>query len=124
MLVDEMANNALVAGPNVNIEDDSVANETAAPVAPVMSIKDDDPNDLPLSSTGRTGTVNFRPYTDLCRPAAVSCPPKKRFRRGGDESHLAASLETTVDHLYPELLCLLFAYLDVKSRGRAAQVCN
>jgi hypothetical protein len=118
-----MANSALVGGTNVNIKDDNVANATGAPAPPVMSIKDD-PNDLPLSSTGRTGTVNFRPYTDLCRPAAVSCPPKKRFRRGGDESHLAASLETTVDHLYPELLCLLFAYLDVKSRGRAAQVCN
>lgn len=84
--------------------------------ADLRPVKDDQP------SVGRTGTVTFRPYTDLARAAG---PPKKRFRADDpDESHLAAVSGTTVDHLYPELLCLLFSYLDVESKGRAAQVCS
>ena len=105
--------NTTAAAASSRIDDNDV---NASADCSLISVKEDDDQ---LSSVGRTGTVTFRPYTDLCRG-----PPKKRFRgeSNEEESHLAAKSGTTVDHLYPELVCLLFAYLDVESKGRAAQV--
>lgn len=31
---------------------------------------------------------------------------------------------TTIEHIFPELLCLIFERLDLQSKGRAAQVCS
>jgi hypothetical protein len=84
---------------------------------------------------GRNGTVTFRPYTEDLHSLNAQ-PPKKRFRYDEEESplvatngtaeasHLAAAAgrSTTVEDLYPELLCLLFSYLDEEAKGRAAQV--
>ena len=82
----------------------------------------DDNVKRPSSGLGRTGTVSFRPYTDLSQQERPSPPPKKRLKYDDGQSHLAAVVGTrTVDDLYPELLCLLLAYLDVESKGRAAQ---
>lgn len=41
---------------------------------------------------------------------------------GGEEEVVQEG--TTIDNLYPEILCLIFEKLDLQSKGRAAQVCR
>ena len=75
---------------------------------------DPPPVDCILSPAGRTGTVTFKPYDDVR-------PPKKRFAFHGSKAD-GGSRAVNVEDLYPEILCLIFSKLDVRSKGRAAQV--
>lgn len=75
---------------------------------------DPPPVDCILSPAGRTGTVTFKPYDDMR-------PPKKRFAFHGSKAD-GGSRTVSVEDLYPEILCLIFSKLDVRSKGRAAQV--
>ena len=87
----------------------------------VQVVSGPDPDPDPGCPTGRTGNVSFKPYDDIRRK-----PPKKRFWFGSsqdlDPATESSPQTTTVDHLYPELLCLIFSELDTGSKGRVAQV--
>ncbi|XP_074597929.1 F-box/LRR-repeat protein 14-like [Brevipalpus obovatus] len=43
---------------------------------------------------------------------------------GGRIHHEPVTCDTTINDLYPELLSIIFSFLDLKSKGRAAQVCS
>lgn len=76
--------------------------------------------------------VSYRPYTDLQRSAAKQKPTTKRARAAEQRQNARAQQRqeeeverqagTTIEHLYPELLCLVFEQLDLQSKGRVAQV--
>jgi hypothetical protein len=46
--------------------------------------------------------------------------PSQQSRTEPQSSHR----DITVENLYPELLCLIFSFLDTESKGRTAQVRN
>jgi len=85
------------------------------------------------------GSVTYRPYiSDLS--SVVPAQKKASSKRAGSKSSenslglrscRAKSEElkelkdgTTIDNLFPEILCLIFEKLDLQSKGRAAQVCS
>jgi len=84
----------------------------------------------------QTSVAIYRPYvSDL-----NSAPPQKkasckRTTRSSENSSALRSRTkteefkerdgtTTIDNLFPEILCLVFEKLDLQSKGRAAQVCS
>lgn len=84
------------------------------------------------------GHVTFRPYSEIQAASLASLANlqtsrhenKKRYhkaehrekaRRGVDKE--TRDEGTTIDNLFPEILCLIFEKLDIQSKGRAAQVC-
>ena len=66
-----------------------------------------------VSVQGRQGNVSFRPYRDI---------KTKVVQQQQQEGEEEGEGETTVDNLYPELLCHIFSYLDTASKGSTAQV--
>lgn len=50
--------------------------------------------------------------------------PARRSTRTLHRPHLPDPPETHVSYLYPEILALIFGYLEVRDKGRAAQVCQ
>ena len=64
-----------------------------------------------LTVQGRQGSVTFRPYRDI---------RTKVVQQAGEEE--LPTSPTTVETLYPELLCHIFSFLSTESKGRAAQV--
>ena len=65
-----------------------------------------------VSVQGRQGNVSFRPYRDI----------KTKVVQQQVEGEEEGEGDTTVDNLYPELLCHIFSYLDTASKGSTAQV--
>jgi len=89
-----------------------------------MSDFKDHMEDLGVTVQGRQGNVTFRPYRDIKTKQVKnilisSAADEQNFAELGDER-----IRTTVDILYPELLCLIFSFLDTQSKGRSAQVCR
>ena len=87
-----------------------------------MSDFKDHMEDLAVTVQGRQGNVTFRPYRDIKSKQVKnilisSAADEQNFAELGDER-----IRTTVDILYPELLCLIFSFLDTQSKGRSAQV--
>ncbi|XP_040579571.1 F-box/LRR-repeat protein 14 [Lepeophtheirus salmonis] len=94
----------------------------------------------------RRGPVTFRPYSDSLgntSQALESRPERSRTRKshlnldcspsilenGECSSSYRAErapeeLGTHVGHLFPEVLTLIFEYLDIQSKGRVARVCS
>ena len=68
--------------------------------------------DQVLTVHGRLGNVTFRPYRDI---------KTRQVQRTSEERD---NTSTTVDNLYPEILCQIFSYLDTASKGRSARVCS
>jgi len=73
-----------------------------------------------MTVQGRQGNVTFKPYRDI---------KTKQVKLISDNQHQNMTeamdrVNTTVDNLYPELLCLIFSFLDTESKGRTAQVCR
>ena len=66
-----------------------------------------------VSVQGRQGNVSFRPYRDIKTKVV-----QQQQQQGEEEGEG----DTTVDNLYPELLCHIFSYLDTASKGSTAQV--
>ena len=66
-----------------------------------------------VSVQGRQGNVSFRPYRDIKTKVVQQQAEGEEEEEAGD---------TTVDNLYPELLCHIFSYLDTASKGSTAQV--
>jgi len=50
--------------------------------------------------------------------------PHQVHQRGTAVTHGQPAASTHVSSLYPEILALIFSYLDVRDKGRAAQVCT
>jgi len=78
------------------------------------------------------GHVTFRPYTDIQQQMTQQTnrqTNKKRYNKA-DHREKARVRDrepqegTTIDNLFPEILCLMFEKLDIQSKGRAAQVCS
>ena len=63
-----------------------------------------------VSVQGRQGNVSFRPYRDI----KTKVVQQQQAEEGEGD--------TTVDNLYPELLCHIFSHLDTASKGSTAQV--
>ena len=72
-----------------------------------------DNQDQLLTVHGRLGNVTFKPYRDI-KTRSVN-----KVSEEGDNK-----TSTTVEHLYPEILCQIFSYLDTASKGRSARVCS
>lgn len=66
-----------------------------------------------VSVQGRQGNVSFRPYRDI---------KTKVVQQQQAEGEEEGERDTTVDNLYPELLCHIFSHLDTASKGSTAQV--
>ena len=93
-----------------------------------------------LTTRVRNPHVSYRPYSDLHhgqRGHGGSVKPKtgSRSQKSGCghkcdgavvknrvQSDQEPAEGTTIDHLFPEILCLIFEKLDLQSKGRAAQV--
>jgi hypothetical protein len=76
--------------------------------------------DPALTVQGRQGNVTFKPYRDI-----KSKQVKNILVSDTQEHNVTESIDriiTTVENLYPELLCLIFSVLDTESKGRTAQV--
>ena len=72
-----------------------------------------------MTVQGRQGNVTFRPYRD------IKSKPVKNIAVSDTPEHNVTEFfnrRTTVDNLYPELLCLIFSFLDTESKGKTAQV--
>ena len=67
-----------------------------------------------VSVQGRQGNVSFRPYRDI--------KTKVVQQQAEGEEEEEGEGDTTVDNLYPELLCHIFSHLDTASKGSTAQV--
>eukprot|EP00096_Caligus_rogercresseyi_P013859 TRINITY_DN6457_c0_g1_i1.p1 TRINITY_DN6457_c0_g1~~TRINITY_DN6457_c0_g1_i1.p1 ORF type:complete len:539 (-),score=131.84 TRINITY_DN6457_c0_g1_i1:255-1721(-) len=103
--------------------------------------------ELLLNTRLRRGPVTFRPYSDSLVNASTaleSRPERYRTRKsthhrgdqspsrreGGEQGSSTRSERsqedsgTTVGHLFPEVLTLIFEYLDIQSKGRVARVCS
>lgn len=94
----------------------------------------------------RRGRVTFKPYSDIRLDSSLSnhvgeCQPlKRRLGEGphtsglnqgqhkGQASKKAQIIQPdrgcTIGNLFPEVLSMIFEYLDVQSKGRVAQVRN
>ena len=82
----------------------------------------------------RSHHVSYRPYSDLHHHnTGVKHKSSKKQLSGKSEVAVRARVQqelvsqqqtggTTIDDLYPEILCLIFEQLDLQSKGRAAQV--
>ena len=73
-----------------------------------------------ITVQGRQGNVTFKPYRDI-----KTKPIKNILASDTPEHSVTESITrrtTKVDNLYPELLCLIFSFLDTESKGRTAQV--
>ena len=79
----------------------------------------------------RSHNVSYRPYSDLQQHAAAAKQKASKKSSAKSDavvrSRVAAEEEageegTTVHHLFPEILCLIFEKLDLRSKGRVAQV--
>ena len=94
-----------------------------------------EPQDYELKHEKRTGkaahVVTFRPYSEVQQQHQQQQRPTVKKRYSKSEAarekcrtrHERSPEEgTTVDNLFPEILCLIFEKLDVQSKGRAAQV--
>ena len=68
-----------------------------------------------LTVHGRLGNVTFKPYRDI---------KTRSVNRLSEEGDSSSSATTTVENLYPEILCQIFSYLDTASKGRSARVCS
>ena len=71
-----------------------------------------------MTVQGRQGNVTFKPYRDI-KTKQVKLIPDNQHQNMTDAMD---RVNTTVDNLYPELLCLIFSFLDTESKGRTAQV--
>ena len=70
-----------------------------------------------VSVQGRQGNVSFRPYSDI-KTRALTSPGAEEAE---DEEAVSVRLDMS-EVLNPDTLCHLFAFLDTKTKGRAAQV--
>ena len=79
----------------------------------------------------RSHNVSYRPYSDLQQHAAAAKQKASKKSSAKSDavvrSRVTAEEEageegTTVHHLFPEILCLIFEKLDLRSKGRVAQV--
>ena len=81
----------------------------------------------------RSHNVSYRPYSDLHQHnTGVKQKSSKKQLSGKSEVAVRARVQqeqvtqqpggTTIDDLFPEILCLIFEQLDLQSKGRAAQV--
>ena len=80
----------------------------------------------------RSHNVTYRPYSDLHHntPGVKQKSSKKQLSGKSDvavrarvQQDLVTQPEgTTIDDLFPEILCLIFEQLDLQSKGRVAQV--
>ena len=62
-----------------------------------------------VSVQGRQGNVSFRPYRDI----KTKVVQQQQQQEGEEEGEG----DTTVDNLYPELLCHIFSHLDTASNA-------
>ena len=71
--------------------------------------------------------VSYRPYSDL-QHSVKQKPSKKSYLKSDTQVKTRVKNEeepqdgTTIDNIFPEILCLIFEKLDLQSKGRAAQV--
>ena len=71
--------------------------------------------------------VAYRPYSDLQHNVKQK-PSKKSYSKSDSQIKTRVKNEeepqdgTTIDNIFPEILCLIFETLDLQSKGRAAQV--
>ena len=80
----------------------------------------------------RSHNVSYRPYSDLHHPnTGVKQKSSKKQLSGKSDVAVRARVQqdlvtqpegTTIDDLFPEILCLIFEQLDLQSKGRVAQV--
>lgn len=80
------------------------------------------------SSRVKNHRVSYRPYSDL-QHTVKQKPSKKSYSKSDSQIKTRVKNDeepqdgTTIDNLFPEILCLIFEKLDLQSKGRAAQVC-
>ena len=74
-----------------------------------------------VSVQGRQGNVSFRPYRDIRTKDLTSPGVEEEEMETEDEEAVSVRLDMS-EVLNPDTLCHLFAFLDTKSKGRAAQV--
>ena len=74
-----------------------------------------------VSVQGRQGNVSFRPYSDIKTRALTSPGAEEAEMETEDEEAVSVRLDMS-EVLNPDTLCHLFAFLDTKTKGRAAQV--
>ena len=77
-------------------------------------------------------SVTYRPYiSDLSAPTQKKASCKRTSKSSENSLALRSRAKseelkerdgTTIDNLFPEILCLIFEKLDLQSKGRAAQV--
>ena len=83
----------------------------------------------------RSHNVSYRPYSDLHHHHSTGVKQKSSKKQLSGKSEVAVRARvqqelvsqqqtggTTIDDLFPEILCLIFEQLDLQSKGRAAQV--
>ena len=79
----------------------------------------------------RSHSVSYRPYSDLHHNTGVKQKSSKKQLSGRSDAVVRARVQqdqapqqegTTIDDLFPEILCLVFEQLDLQSKGRVAQV--
>ena len=79
----------------------------------------------------RSHHVTYRPYSDLHHNTGVKQKSSKKQLSGKSDVTVRARVQqdlvsppegTTIDDLFPEILCLIFEQLDLQSKGRVAQV--
>ena len=78
--------------------------------------------DPAMTVQGRQGNVTFKPYRDIKSKQVKNILVSNTQKHNVTES--IDRIITTVENLYPELLCLIFSFLDTESKGRTAQVWN
>lgn len=72
--------------------------------------------------------VSYRPYSDLTHQTVKQKQTKKVASKAEQSAKTRTLHEecpregTTIDQLFPEVLCLIFEKLDLQSKGRVAQV--
>ena len=77
-----------------------------------------------MTVQGRQGEVPFKPYRDIKSKHVKSAvlEENKDVAGSNHDENTFVTTSRTVDNLYPEMLCLIFSFLDTKSKGRTAQV--
>jgi len=75
--------------------------------------------------------TRFQPYHRLHQPQHFHTPVTQELRYLQQETETEEPIETGIDPgethisaLYPEILAIIFSYLDTRDKGRVAQVCT
>lgn len=83
----------------------------------------------PLLSTAtllRHSNPRYQPYQRLHQPQHFHTPVQElqRLQRDVEEQVESDSEQTHISCLYPEILAIIFGFLEVRDKGRVAQVCT